>query len=427
MFSPLWTTLYNLMAVGDLRITDAQGVTRFFGDGSGERVSARLTDRPVEWELALYPTLTLGEAYMNGRLVMTEGGVYDLIALLDRNVYALSRPRPLWLRVGSRWRYLTRLLHQINTLGRAKRNAASHYDHPGALYELFLDSDRQYSCGYFADPDASLEEAQLAKKRRLAAKLRLGEGLKVLDIGSGWGGLSFYLADVARAAVTGVTLSTEQLRVSQERARQLDLGGQVNFLLEDYRKVQGVFDRVVSVGMLEHVGVAHLRRYFTRIRELLASDGCAVVHSIGRSEGPGATNPFIAKYIFPGGYIPALSEAFAAIERSGLYVTDVEIWRLHYALTLRRWRERFMAARDKAVEFMGERFCRMWEFYLAGSESAFRHEGLTVFQVQLAKNFDATPSTRDYMFTEERRLREAGDLNSDSEPRKRMRIVDGGA
>jgi cyclopropane-fatty-acyl-phospholipid synthase len=423
MFSPLWPTLRALVASGDLHITDANGGVHVFGDGAAPRVAVRLSSRLVEWQLALDPTLALGEAYMDGRLTMEEGGIYDLIGLLDRNAWV--KPLPAWLRAAPRWRYLTRILRQLNTLPRARRNVESHYDLPGEVYDLFLDEDHQYSCAYFADPEATLDEAQLAKKRRLAAKLRLSDGLKILDIGSGWGGMCLYLANAARVSVTGVTLSAEQLRISRERARDSGADGRVAFMLKDYRHVTGAFDRVISVGMFEHVGVAHYNRYFARIRELLTDEGVAVVHSIGRSEGPNGTNPFIAKYIFPGGYIPALSETFAAIERSGLYVTDVEIWRHHYAETLRRWRQRFMNARDRAVALMGERFCRMWEFYLAASESAFRHEGLMVFQVQLAKSFTATPIVRDYMLTEERRLRGAEGLKAEGRPRKSMRVVDG--
>ena len=251
----------------------------------------------------------------------------------------------------------------------------------------------------------SLEEAQAAKKRHLAAKLNLRDGLKVLDIGSGWGGLGLYLAKSAHVDVTGVTLSEEQLRTSQERARAEGLAKAVSFELLDYREVQGQFDRVVSVGMFEHVGVVHYRSFFEKIRELLAPNGVALIHSIGRFDGPASTNPFIDKYIFPGGYIPALSEVLPAVERAGLLVTDVEILRLHYALTLRHWRQRFRASWHTAVERYGERFCRMWEFYLAGAETGFRYQNLMVFQVQLTKDQKALPLTRDYIYTSEHDFR----------------------
>jgi cyclopropane-fatty-acyl-phospholipid synthase len=282
---------------------------------------------------------------------------------------------------------------------------AHHYDINGAIYDLFLDRDRQYSCAYFT-PGATLDEAQLAKKRHLAAKLSLAPGHRVLDIGSGWGGLGLYLAKIGHCDVTGVTLSSEQLRISRERAQREGLARAVRFEFKDYRKVEGRFDRIVSVGMFEHVGVNHYATYFRKVRELLADDGVALIHTIGRSEPPTATNPFIAKYIFPGGYIPALSEVAAAVERSGLVLTDLEVLRLHYAETLRAWRERFLANWDKAAGILDETFCRMWEFYLAGSETAFRYQGLVVFQLQLAKRIDALPTTRDYMLGDEHRFAE---------------------
>jgi cyclopropane-fatty-acyl-phospholipid synthase len=292
---------------------------------------------------------------------------------------------------------------QFNPASRSQRNVAHHYDIDGAIYDLFLDSDRQYSCAYFTE-GADLEEAQLAKKRHLAAKLAIDPGHRVLDIGSGWGGLGLYLAKVAQCDVTGVTLSQEQLKVSRERAAREGLSRAVHFKFQDYRQVEGRFDRIVSVGMFEHVGVNHYGVYFRKLRELLNDDGVALIHSIGRSEPPASTNPFIAKYIFPGGYIPALSEMTAAIERAGLIIDDVEVLRLHYAETLRAWRRRFLANWDKAAAIRDETFCRMWEFYLAASETAFRYQNLVVFQVQLSKRIKALPITRDYMFKRERGL-----------------------
>jgi cyclopropane-fatty-acyl-phospholipid synthase len=300
------------------------------------------------------------------------------------------------------------------------RNVEHHYDLDGHLYELFLDSDRQYSCAYFEQEGMSLEEAQAAKKRHLAAKLNLRDGLKVLDIGSGWGGLGLYLAKSAHVDVTGVTLSEEQLKTSQDRARAEGLAKAVSFELRDYREVQGQFDRIVSVGMFEHVGVVHYRSFFDKIRSLLAPNGVALIHSIGRFDGPASTNPFIDKYIFPGGYIPALSEVLPEVERAGLLVTDVEILRLHYALTLRHWRQRFRASWHTAVERYGERFCRMWEFYLAGSETGFRYQNLMVFQLQLTKDQKALPLTRDYFHTAEQELR-ARDGRFPPQPVRRVR------
>jgi cyclopropane-fatty-acyl-phospholipid synthase len=296
---------------------------------------------------------------------------------------------------------LSRRLAQFNPSGRSRRNVAHHYDIDGSIYDLFLDSDRQYSCAYFTE-GADLEEAQLAKKRHLAAKLAIEPGQKVLDIGSGWGGLGLYLAKAAHCDVTGVTLSQEQLKIARERAAKEGFGRVVHFEFEDYRKVQGRFDRIVSVGMFEHVGVNHYATYFRKVRELLTNDGVAVIHTIGRSEPPTATNAFIAKYIFPGGYIPALSEMVASVERSGLIIADLEVLRLHYAETLRAWRQRFLANWDKAAALRNETFCRMWEFYLAASETAFRYQNLVVFQLQVTKRLQALPITRDYMYKAER-------------------------
>jgi cyclopropane-fatty-acyl-phospholipid synthase len=304
------------------------------------------------------------------------------------------------------YHFVIRRIEQFNPRGRARRNVAHHYDLDGRLYSMFLDSDRQYSCAYFDRPDISLDDAQLAKKRHLAAKLLIDRpGLSVLDIGSGWGGLAIYLAEVTGARVLGVTLSEQQLAKARERAGEKQLNSRVEFRLEDYRDVAGRFDRIVSVGMFEHVGVTHYDKFFRKLRDLLADDGVAILHSIGRSGPPTSTAAFITKYIFPGGYIPALSEVLPAIQRSGLVATDVEILRLHYAETLKAWRARFLARREEVLRLYDERFLRMWEFYLASSEMAFRHRGLMVFQIQLARRQQAVPLTRDYIGPAEERLR----------------------
>ncbi len=302
-------------------------------------------------------------------------------------------------------RMLSRRVSQHNPVGKAKQNVAHHYDLSGKLYDLFLDVDRQYSCAYFENEKSSLEEAQLAKKRHLAAKLNIKPGMKVLDIGSGWGGLGLYLAEICGADVTGVTLSEEQFKLSNERAQQRGLQDRARFLLKDYRHLDMKFDRIVSVGMFEHVGVGHFPEFFNKVSELLQDDGMALLHSINRSDGPGATSAWIKRYIFPGGYIPALSETLPHLEKYGLYVTDVEILRLHYARTLREWGRRFADNRDKAKAIYDERFCRMWEFYLAASECAFRFGGMNNFQIQFGKDQSVMPLTRDYIMTEEQRLR----------------------
>jgi cyclopropane-fatty-acyl-phospholipid synthase len=401
MFSLLDVLLRRVVRHGDLTVIDAQGTARRYGDGSGQDVVVRLRDRPLERQLVGDPQLVLGEAYMDGRLVVERGRIYDLLAVVFAN--ARLEDMPTWTQGLDALRYLARRLYQFNPSRRAARNAAHHYDINGEIYELFLDSDRQYSCGYFT-PGADLETAQLAKKRHLATKLAIEPGQSVLDIGSGWGGLGLYLARQLGCTVTGVTLSTEQLKVSRERAQREGLAGSVSFEYSDYRTIAGRFDRVVSVGMFEHVGVNHYRTYFRKVQSLLKEDGVALIHTIGRSGPPTMTSPFIAKYIFPGGYIPALSEVATAIEKVGLIITDIEILRLHYAHTLRAWRERFLANWERAAALLDERFCRMWEFYLASSETAFRYGGLVVFQVQLARRVEALPLTRDYMHDSELRL-----------------------
>ena len=365
-------------------------------------VTVRLFDRRTERAIAIDPYLSLGEAYKDGKLVMEEGSIYDLIALLMHGSSG-ARLTP-WVAALESVRGSVRRLRQLNNRARAQENVAHHYDIDDQIYALFLDPDRQYSCAYFPSPSTSLDEAQLLKKRHIAAKLDVEPGHRVLDIGSGWGGLALYLARTCEANVTGITLSTEQLAVARRRASDEGLLDAVRFELADYREARGRFDRIVSVGMLEHVGVNHYRAFFDRIAALLEDDGVALIHTIGRTDGPGHTNPFIERYIFPGGYFPALSELLSPIERSGLIVTDVEVLRLHYAETLKAWRERFLSHRAKAVELRGEAFARMWEFYLAGSEAAFRHQGLVVFQLQLTRRIDALPVTRDYIGDAERRF-----------------------
>ncbi len=395
--------LRRFVEIGTLEVIDAAGRHhRFAGREPGPEVTVRLADRALERRLLWDPDLALGEGYMDGRLVIERGSLYDLLDLVTAN-YARARRRGL-LALLRRLETAFRRFHQINPAGRARRNVAHHYDLSGELYALFLDSDRQYSCAYFARPDMDLEEAQRAKKRHIAAKLLLRPGLRVLDIGCGWGGLALELARTFDVEVTGLTLSTEQLEVARERARREGLEGRVRFLLEDYRHHRGRYDRIVSVGMFEHVGVNHYGAFFDRIVELLTEDGVALLHSIGRMGGPGATSRFIRRYIFPGGYIPALSEVLPVVEARGLWVTDLEILRLHYAETLRAWRTRFLARRERVREIYDERFCRMWEFYLVGSEMFFRRLDGMVFQMQLARRRDAVPLTRDYMFEAERAL-----------------------
>jgi cyclopropane-fatty-acyl-phospholipid synthase len=394
----------NFFRHGALGIYRANGRYEQFGAGVPD-VVIRFKDRKAERLLILNPDLKLGELYMDGRLLLEKGDVAQLLALLMQN---LGSTRPTGLhRLARAFRRLTRRLQQFNPANRAKDHVAHHYDLSGVLYDLFLDADKQYSCAYFAHDGDSLEEAQAGKKRHIRAKLKLDQpGLKVLDIGCGWGGLGLDLARDAEADVLGITLSEEQIRVARARAERAQLAARCRFELADYRALRGRYDRIVSVGMFEHVGIAYYDTFFAKARELLADDGVMLLHSIGRSDGPGSTNPWMAKYIFPGGYVPALSEVAAAVERSGLIITDVEVLRLHYASTLEEWRRRFIARRAEAAALYDERFCRMWEFYLAGAEMAFRYDGQVVFQIQLTRRQDAVPLTRDYMLESERAMAE---------------------
>jgi cyclopropane-fatty-acyl-phospholipid synthase len=387
---------------GAITFTTANGMIFTCGDGTGEPVAVRFLTAAAERRILLDPELALGELYMDGTFVVERGSIADVLGIV------LDQPEmmPRWAKLQWWLRYLVRHAQQFNPRGRSKNNVERHYDLDGRLYSLFLDADKQYSCAYFERTDATLDDAQLAKKRHLAAKLLIKRGHRVLDIGSGWGGLGLYLAEMTGADVTGVTLSTEQLQVANARAGEKNLTASARFQLEDYRDIPGPFDRVVSVGMFEHVGVDHYDTFFQRCAELLNRDGVILLHSIGRSEGPGITNPWIAKYIFPGGYIPALSEVLPAIERAGLLICDIEILRLHYAETLKAWRERFLARREEAVRLYDERFARMWEFYLASSEMSFRKQNVMVFQIQLTKRQGIVPLTRDYITQEETKLRD---------------------
>ncbi|HXS39038.1 MAG TPA: cyclopropane-fatty-acyl-phospholipid synthase family protein [Stellaceae bacterium] len=392
--------LRHIVRRGTLRVYDAAGTLHVFSGDPGRTVTMRFHDRTVARDLLLNGRLKLGECFMDGRLTIEDGSIYDLLDFLGYNLSLV--PPHMTMRIGDTVGRLLRVFQQYNPLAKARSNVAHHYDLSDTLYSLFLDTDRQYSCAYWPSPDITLEEAQSRKKRHLAAKLLLAPGQRVLDIGCGWGGLALYLAQECDVQVTGITLSVEQLRVAERRAATLGLADRVKFELKDYREITGQFDRIVSVGMFEHVGVIHYPAYFAKIREILADDGVALVHSIGRADGPGYTNAWIRKYIFPGGYSPAISEVVPVVERTGLWITDIEVLRLHYAETLKNWRSRFLANRERVRALYDERFCRMWEFYLAASEVAFRHQGHINFQMQLAKRVDTVPLTRDYMFDFER-------------------------
>jgi cyclopropane-fatty-acyl-phospholipid synthase len=386
--------LSALIRHGTLQLRLPDGTTRRFGQGTPE-ISITIRDWKTLRRIAFNADLAVGEAWSDGTLTVERGDIYGFLDLCLSNSgvgsgYGLRR-------VQLRLRRLMRPLLMYNPIGRAQKNVAHHYDLSDKLYDLFLDDERQYSCAYFTSPEDTLEEAQARKMRHIAKKLCLEPGQKLLDIGSGWGGLGLFMAREVGVDVTGVTLSVEQQRYAEARAAREGLSQQARFVLRDYRQEPGRYDRIVSVGMFEHVGAGHYDEYFTKVAELLKEDGVAMIHTIGSVTEPGAPHPWIRKYIFPGGYIPSLSEIQPAIERSGLVVTDIEVLRLHYAETLKAWRARFMARRDEVAALYDERFCRMWEFYLAACEAGFRHTGLVVFQIQLSHLVDTVPLTRDYL------------------------------
>jgi len=384
--------LRRMIKVGDLTVHLPGGRSHRAGDGSGPPVAIRLTARGLR-RLVANPSLGLGEAYMEEDLVFEQGSMSQLLEIVGASGGRAPKGRGSWL---TRTRKaVKRRLQQANDRIASRRNVAHHYDVSNDLYRRFLDTDMQYSCAYFARPDMTLEEAQVAKKHHLAAKLALAPGQRVLDIGSGWGGLAMTLAGYG-VQVTGVTLSTEQLGLARERVEAAGLSDRVRFELRDYRDLTEPFDRIASVGMLEHVGAPNFRAYFDTVKRLLTDDGVAVIHSIGRMTGPALTNAFTQKYIFPGGYIPAMSEIVSAVQDAGLWITDIEVLRLHYAETIKHWMARFLA--DPEIPTLYEpRFRRMWEFYLAGAELGFRHGSHMNFQIQLTKHRHALPITRDYM------------------------------
>lgn len=405
VISPLDFVLRRIFKDGELQISRNFGPIRRFGRprAGREPVRIRFASRRAEWAVARSPALGAGEAWMSGAMTIEEG---DILDLLDLVAYNLRWDRENGTRVAL-WRQarLSARVDQWNWARRSKRNVAHHYDLGDSLYAHFLDAQWQYSCAYYVDPANDLEHAQRDKLAHIAAKLLLTPDQRVLDIGCGWGGLALYLNRVADVDVLGITLSEDQLRVARQRAEAAGVAGRVRFELLDYRALTGSFDRIVSVGMLEHVGVPHYREYFDKIAGLLTPDGVALVHTIGRVDGPGATDPWTARYIFPGGYAPALSQLLPAIERAFLWPTDIETLRLHYAYTLEDWYDRVEAARAAIVDLYDERFYRMWRFYLAGAICAFRHDGHVNYQIQLSRRRDVVPLTRDYMAEAEYRYR----------------------
>lgn len=388
--------LCRMLQKGSLQVTLPDGQCHTYGDGSGAPQSIHIHDLATARHLVLNPEMALGEAYMNGTLTIEAGDLQGFLGLIVDN--RDEAPRVWWQRLLPRLRIALRRFSQNNVALRSRRNVAHHYDLSDDLYDLFLDADRQYSCGYFHDPDDTLEQAQAAKKHHIARKLMIEPGMRVLDIGCGWGGMARTLARDYGAVVLGITLSEQQHAYATETAASEGLTDSVEYRLCDYRDVTGTFDRIVSVGMFEHVGLPHYSTYFKIIRERLTPDGIALVHTIGWTAPPDATNPWIAKYIFPGGYIPTMSEVMKAVEQSRLWAADVENLRLHYAYTLRHWSDRFEENHDKIRALYDDRFVRMWRFYLAACEQTFWHGRQAVFQFQLSRRIDAAPLTRDYLY-----------------------------
>jgi len=388
------------------------GPESFGGEGPGPEVAIRFTDASWDWKLLLNPELRFAEAYMEGALVVEKGSIADLVNLfyVNKRRFDMSPGQIAW---SGAMRKMKRF-QQHNPVARARANAEAHYNIGNDLYRLFLDEDMQYSCAYFPTGTETLEEAQRLKKQLIARKLRLEPGMRVLDIGCGWGGLAMTLAEDFGVEVLGVSLASEQLDLARERAAARGLDGKVSFALTDYREVTGRFDRIVSVGMLEHVGARHLQDYFLSVRDRLDDHGLALIHSIATKAPPGITGPFIRKYIFPGGYSPAISEVFGALERSGLWPLDAEILRLHYAMTLEHWAERFAQHRAEAAAMMDERFCRMWELYLAAAGGVFRYGSNAVLQLQVGRERDAAPISRDYLWAA--RPGDSGEAASEAGP-----------
>ncbi|MCR8548788.1 cyclopropane-fatty-acyl-phospholipid synthase family protein [Salipiger sp. P9] len=388
--------LRRLIVTGRLGITWPDGSQSSYGPGDGLEADVTLKDDGIVKELALRPVLALGEGYMDGRIDLPPEKLYDFVALLVRNQ---ERGRmPAWFNAAHALRSWMRGVAQRNNPLRSARNVQHHYDISDDLYRLFLDADMQYSCAYFTDPKMSLEDAQRAKKAHIADKLHIERGMRVLDIGCGWGGMALTLARDYGARVTGVTLSENQLATARKRAEAAGLADRVTFRLLDYRKIEESFDRIVSVGMLEHVGYPHLGEYFAKVGDILDADGISLIHTIGHVAPAGATSAWIDKYIFPGGYIPSLSEVSAAVERSGMWCADVEVLRGHYGPTLNHWRQRFDAALPEVREMYDDRFVRMWRFYLVACEASFEETRQGVFHLQLSHKQYAVPVTRDYLY-----------------------------
>lgn len=390
-FGLLKTFIKSSITQGQFRIIDVHGGVHDFGDGEGKRVAIKFHHPSTYWKLLINPDLHFGEAYVDGDISIVEGNIQELLDLVLKNINKTTK-----MSLNRLHNYLTNF-GSLNTLFKAKENVGHHYDLSYELYKLFLDKEMQYSCAYFTSDHESLELAQQNKLNLITKKLLVEPHHHVLDIGCGWGGLALHIARTTGATVTGITLSKEQLSYARNKAIEAGLEEQVSFELLDYRKIKGIYNRIVSVGMFEHVGVEYYPKFFEIVHEHLTSDGVALIHSIGKNANPHLTNPWIKKYIFPGGHIPSLSEVIPAVEKSELILTDIEILREHYAKTINEWTQRFKKNRAKVRSIYDERFCRMWEFYLAASEASFKYAGNMVFQLQLSKSQLNVPITRNYL------------------------------
>ena len=389
--------LNSLFKHDGFELIDSNSKKYVIGKPSREKpISLKLLDPKLMQKLLLYPDLYFGEAYMDGSLVIENGNITEFLDLAFKNIGRgnINSYGAVIKKLRGTYRYLT----SFNKIAKSKENVAHHYDISEKLYDLFLDENRQYSCAYFKNENDTLEQAQNNKIHHIIKKLNIRPNQKVLDIGSGWGTLALAIAKETQASVTGITLSENQFEYSKNKAKEMNLSNKVDFKLIDYRQLNEKFDRVVSVGMFEHVGRKFYRTYFNKVFKLLNERGIALIHTIGSSMPPRDPQPWIQKYIFPGGYTPSLSEVANPIENSGLIVSDIEVLRMHYAHTLRNWKERFLSKKDIVLDMFDEKFFRMWEFYLASCEMAFKWGDQVVFQLQLSKDNTSVPNTRDYIY-----------------------------
>ncbi len=389
--------LKNLFKEDGFILVDANSIEHVIGKPKKEiPIRIRLLDKSLHYKLLLLPDLYFGEAYTDGSLVIENGSITEVLDIALKNIgrNEINTYSKIIKKIKGTYRYIT----NFNLISKSKKNVAHHYDISEKLYDLFLDSNRVYSCAYFKNENDSLETAQNNKIDHIIKKLNLKPNQRVLDIGSGWGSLAIEIAKKTQCEVMGITLSENQLKHSIQKTKEMNLENQVRFKLMDYRELNEKFDRIVSVGMFEHVGRKFYKNYFRTVNKLLKEDGVALIHTIGSVVSPRDPHPWITKYIFPGGYTPSLSEIAGPIEKSGLIISDMEVLRMHYSHTLRHWKERFIGKKEEVLAMFDEKFFRMWEFYLASCEMTFKWGDQVVFQLQLSKKFDSVPNRRDYIY-----------------------------